>query len=270
MGEHFWSDGSCALDLFAGKTERSVCWGKDYWGPRVTLVAPKVTDLKERQGHSTYSCGLYEGTLLCEGMLPLANLPELGNVQSFATGKHTGCAVKSDSTLVCWGRLDRMYPEPRMQSVKEVQTSPSGDYLCASHSRGLSCWGSMLEFENSRDYLEKYYLNEKPSIEHLDSFALGDTNACVIDNQNLKCWGSRKMNPPPKVKDIKLVVAGAMFFCSLDTANEVRCWTRDHIRVKATPKLNGVVQSFNLPNRNDSKICVNYQGGEEQACWNVF
>ena len=71
----------------------------------------------------------------------------------------------------------------------------------------------------------------------------GSRHACVLDSNEVKCWGDNGVGQTevPKLVGVKQLSAGASHTCALD-AEGVKCWGFNNLGQLNVPKLHGVKQ----------------------------
>ena len=170
---------------------------------------------------TTLSAGEYhtcaiksDSTLACWGENTYGqSTPPPGTfTQVSAGGRHT-CGIQSDSTLACWGdNAWGQYPPP---PGTFLQASAGGVHTCAVKSDGtLACWG-----DNSSG-------QSAPPPGTFTQVSAGDWHSCAVKSDGtLACWGYNvfgQATPPPGT--FTQVSAGAYSTCGLKSDGSIVCW----------------------------------------------
>ncbi|HMJ10847.1 MAG TPA: hypothetical protein VK524_05540 [Polyangiaceae bacterium] len=156
---------------------------------------------------------LYRATpVLTAAAQPLTDVVSVSSGSAWPFTK-TGCAVRQDGTLYCWGDLtwirnngipfisayavqittDGVTPFTKVLQVA-VAAEGSTSYACAlvqgSSAKEIWCWGNNnaeqlgLGDKNKRQYPTKVLGFANPS-----KIVLSDRTACAIDGTSVRCWG---------------------------------------------------------------------------------
>ena len=197
----------------------------------VRIVARKLADgrvefgLQQRQGDNSWSTTLLTQRrffptdarinrwLASSPLTVTASRPAGGYTAVDAGGSHT-CALRSDSTVTCWG------------DNEEGQTdAPSGTFTTIdvgwNHSCGLrtddtvACWGY-----NSAGQADA------PS-GTFTAVSVNGTHSCGIrSDSTIDCWGepSNGGPAPPPGGRFTAISAGWDYSCAIDTAGAIACW----------------------------------------------
>jgi alpha-tubulin suppressor-like RCC1 family protein len=286
------ADVSAGLDhTCAVKTDGSLwCWGGNDRGQlgdgtNVGKVIPKrifASGVKKISTGAKYTCAIKnESSLWCwgennTGQLGLGIIggyyttpqPVTNDVIKVSTGwssvaGHT-CAVKSDSSIFCWG--NNSYGQLGNGSFGNNISSPSSDiYVDAFYNRltdiyhfsvGLShtcavdnsnqiwCWGNnyygQLGIGKDYNYYQTYYSfpRQVTSVGKVKGVSGGYSSTCVIKEDNsLWCWGGNDSGqlgdgtfinrafPHMKITDNVLQISANQYnTCAIISDNSLWCW----------------------------------------------
>jgi len=95
------------------------------------------------------------------------------------------CAIKSDSTLECWG--DNNFGQATPPDGHFSQVGAGEYYTCALKKDGiLVCWGRELF---NKQFEEDYII--KPSTGRFSQISAGNRHACAVKiDGTIECWGN--------------------------------------------------------------------------------
>ncbi|MDB4881255.1 MAG: repeat domain protein [Gemmatimonadetes bacterium] len=115
-----------------------VCFGSDTWGHVSTAPAGKFVDVALGRFHA---CAIRtDGSLVCWGRAasrPPTNLP--GRYKRLALSDYASCAIRDDGALTCWSEFDGVPVFP--DAFTEVAYGSS--HACALRGDGRAiCWGN--------------------------------------------------------------------------------------------------------------------------------
>jgi alpha-tubulin suppressor-like RCC1 family protein len=139
------------------------------------------------------------GTQLLAAPLPASF--GLTNVTQISVGQNTGCVLKTDGSVICWGFVNdgnvRIPPTQVTLPGPALQIAATRGHYCAAMQFGtVACWGS----DNASGQIGSggtapvpltapaiVPLNNQAGVGRL---ALGDGTSCVVDSSgHATCWG---------------------------------------------------------------------------------
>lgn len=135
-------------------------------------------------------------------------LVEPGTVAQVSAGDSHGCALRTDSTVVCWGNNSDLQATPPPGTF--VQISAGGTHSCGIRRYGkVVCWGT---WEN------------RGAPGTFKQVSAGDRHTCgVRTDGRLHCWGYNIYSPVP-TGTFAQVSAGSSHTCAVRTDGSVACW----------------------------------------------
>jgi cysteine-rich repeat protein len=184
----------------------------------------------------------------------------LQNTQHLTSGLFMSCALKSDQTAACWGRLELAPDNPHgvpfpfsviNSGTPRWQTLDAGTYsLCGIDDQGtLSCWGGNASGQLGDGTLEP---NEEPepvrvlgpviSVTSSGSWWYETVHRCARDRQSMVwCWGANQwgqsgasdpahpdwVGEPQMIAELgptTVVSAGTERTCAVTTDGRSICW----------------------------------------------
>jgi YVTN family beta-propeller protein len=144
---------------------------------------------------------------------PLATIPQVSGGYG-----HT-CALRSNGTVVCWGRnTDGESTVPAgLASVARISTGIH--HTCALKTDGtVTCWGL-----NSSGQA-----TVPAGLSSVASIATGGHHTCALKtDQTLTCWGNSsygELTVPGGIGPVLQVAAGQFYTCALKAGGTVACW----------------------------------------------
>ena len=150
---------------------------------------------------------------------PLRGGPDLPNQVISAGGDHS-CGIKSDGTLLCWGKDN--YGQTTVPAGTYTQVSAGGYHTCGLQSDGtLVCWGMNLSGQTT-----------VPAGTYTQVSA-GNNHTCGLkDDDTLLCWGGNDYGQTiVPAGSYTQVSAGGHHTCGLKDDGTLLCWGRnDHER----------------------------------------
>ena len=228
------------------------------------------------------SCGIREGSLYCWGSLasfggvhgreaptfPMQLVPLRydggSNFRSVVMGDVFGCALRSDSVVVCWGvngsgQLGRdtggepAPPGPIGDGFTTVSTGNA--HGCGVKEGRVFCWGDNAAGQSGQPPTTLVVQAPTPvgdATSYLMVDAGGDHTCAIDDQARLFCWGdnsdgqlglgadrvSEVTHVPQLVDDTRrwaTVDAGTDFTCGLTEAGVLYCWGTDGQGQQVTP-----------------------------------
>ncbi|WP_394840475.1 RCC1 domain-containing protein [Pendulispora rubella] len=238
--------------------DRSVrCWGSNADGQ---LGNPQIADLPD---------GGYTFDSRPVAFPQRAAITEVGTLSSgglvfppFGTDVQTGCAVRSDKHVHCWGSDEsaalgrgsasedanlskRPHPEPQPVTglPPSEQVVTSGYFSCALSTLAVRCWGGNDDDNkwsaNSPKKVTSPVEIALPSRRSAKQLAIGTSHICaLLDDAHVACWGSNlsgqlgtsaaSPNPTPTVvpgiENVVELKAASGITCVRTVAGEVQCW----------------------------------------------
>jgi hypothetical protein len=167
----------------------------------------------------TSGCGLrLDQTVQCWGASAFARPPPtLGTVRQLSVSKSHACAVRADQTLRCWG--DAAAPELEPPSGSFLQVAAGLSVSCAIRAGGtLACWGAR---------------PLRPPQGSFSSVSVGVQAACAIDAKGaLTCWGDLPRAPPGTYSAVSV---GTFVACARRTDGGAVCFGADGVARRVGP-----------------------------------
>ena len=163
-------------------------------------------------------CAIIFKKLECWGIWAVANVPQVPPEMEYATKVAVGfgyvCAVSSKQ-LMCWGAAVSGSKKGKgaptnLQDVTDV--AAQGNSTCAIAQKKVTCWGEITS---------PFITLVNPT-----NLTVGLRHACVIDNGEIRCWGSNLENQlgvPRGIKNPRKISAGFNHTCALSDFG-VTCW----------------------------------------------
>ncbi len=149
---------------------------------------------------------------------------QLGSANS-AGGLYHSCALKTDSTVECWGdNSHKQTKVPKRLIAKQIALG--GYHTCALRANNtVKCWGLNI---NKQTEVSKRLIAKQ--------IALGVFHTCALRTDNtVKCWGlnGNKQTDVSKGLVAKQIALGEFHSCALKTDNTVERWGKSsgHIAV---------------------------------------
>lgn len=263
------------------------CWGDNTYGElggttsttcngtkcaTTPVTVPSLSNATAVAVGRALSCALISGgTVKCWGD---NSLGELGNnmlgtsssmpvpvsnltgVTAIAVGGFHACALKSDSTVWCWGddTADELgYPEsmtcdgsssefcspvPMESGADIAQTvAAAGPQTCAVEGGDVECWGTNSSGLGDGATTESIALVGATGISSAKSVSVGDGTACaLISGGTVECWGAGPLGngttassaSPMLVSNLSNATAVAVTVegaCVILTTGAVSCWS---------------------------------------------
>lgn len=180
-----------------------------------------------------------------------------------AGGKHS-CAIRMDSSVVCWG--DNHYDQITVSGDLRAKDIKLGHaHSCVrDHNNHIQCWGwnrfqqcniddaiGDVEIKAIATGTRQYYaikidnsvhscgnneygqLNIPAKLGPIHAIDAGFRHTCAIkmENNRLQCWGRNtygQKNIPIDLVEVKKVALGNEHTCVIDYNNRLRCWGRNN------------------------------------------
>lgn len=227
-----------------------VCWGFNGGGETGdgTTTTPKtspgsaigLSDVKAIASGPYFNCAVMTGKVFCWGQVPLsgasvstpAEVPSVSGVTAIAAGANHVCAVRSDSTVVCWGSNTLGQLGNGATAYYGFGIGPIGGAPNSSSTPGA------VQFHTST--------TTKVNLTGAVAVAAGQYHSCALMNDaKVKCWGDNQngalgaTSQAPwaafiasqtsaievdGVAGVTQLVAGKSFNCALLTNKNVKCW----------------------------------------------
>ena len=212
----------------------------------------------------------------------LPDVPPNGGFVSLSVSGSSGCALRPDGRMQCWGFGDSGNPSGDMPLA---QLSIDGGLLCGIDQEGIShCWG--------QDWLEGEYRDSDETF----SFPPNDVQlsqvsvahiyidsgkvCCPVDHAHIcgllldgtvQCWGDD--NFVPEIDgDCKSISTGFIGGCCLLETGEARCWNWSGSVNDATKEKS--VEVFSAPGDTRFRsisvghaMCGIRADNNQEACW---
>lgn len=206
-------------DGYVSTEDWSALWGAQADHPLST--EPLWTEVAAGRNHS---CGLRSSTAVCWGsdFWGESSAPTIP-LTSITVGWRHSCGLRSDGTAICWGDDASGQSSPPTETF---QSLGAGDFFtCGLTTDGRAlCWGN-----TSRDTWEL-----PPTDRRFQHLAVGDRNACGVDDGAVHCWGETRwaQGQPPAEYAFDELELGYEEACGrIVETGTVACWGNlDRIR----------------------------------------
>lgn len=144
-------------------------------------------------------------------------VPEISSVGELSAGGYHACGLKTDGSIVCWGRNSSGQAAPPPGLIA-VQVSAGQTHTCALKADGtIVCWG-----DNSWGEL-----NVPAGLVAIQVGA-GTYNTCAVRTDNtVVCWGgdpNGQSTVPAGLTSVAMVSPALEHTCALKTDGTVVCW----------------------------------------------
>lgn len=164
---------------------------------------------------------------------PHPSTPDVARVVDISSAASRTCALRSDGTVVCWGKPFQGITNLALDGVTQV--SVGSDRLCVvTKERGVICM--KLPFNDNEPIGEPVLVSE---LDEVTQISVGGAHACALRaTGELYCWGDNTFgqigdgtytttNDPvlAKLDGVLSVSAGDFQTCAI-TANGGFCWGR--------------------------------------------
>jgi hypothetical protein len=160
---------------------------------------------------SAHTCGLKtDGTVVCWGRdYEGQSTPPSGTFTQISAGIFHNCGIKTDGTLSCWGNNNSGQSSPPPGTF--LQVAAGGDHSCALKTDStIICWGANYDSQSS------------PLSGTLTQITAGDYFNCGLKaNGTLECWGNAPTAPS---NNFTYISAGYSTVCGLKTDGTGTCW----------------------------------------------
>ena len=151
-------------------------------------------------------------------------VPVVSSVGQIAAGGYHTCALKTDGSVVCWGRNFAHQSTPPAGLVG-VQLSSGANHSCVVKADGtVACWGDDLEGQSS----------VPPGLLAVQVGAGANHTCAVTQDATVVCWGvtnpaddKGQTTVPAGLTSVTEVAGGADHTCALKTDGTVVCWGTD-------------------------------------------
>ena len=164
-------------------------------------------------GHSHTCAVRTDSTVVCWGSNVYGEgVAPPGTYKAVSSGGFHNCALKIDGTAACWGNPTGVGTPP---AGTFVALSAGGQHNCAIKTDGsMACWGA----DNAGQ--------ATPLPGTFTAVSAGALFSCAIRSvQTLACWGDDtqgQASPPPG--SFKAVAAAALHACAIKTDGTLTCW----------------------------------------------
>jgi len=256
-----------------------------------------------------HSCAWMEGKVRCWGQNRQATLgvgseleyvkrPKplrgLADARQVVLGHDSGCALRTDGMVVCWGRntqgqlgdgtmTRRAAPGPVKSLPKATAVAAGAVHTCALSADGtVRCWGSnnygQLGDGSRERRLTPVAVAGLPG--KVAQIACGAFHTCaVLADGQVACWGangSQQIGRPepsraPKpalvagLTEVKGLALGAGHTCAVVGGGEVRCWGDNSLGQLGQPRTGAPPQPVPQPVESLSDV-VELQAGKGHTC----
>lgn len=144
-------------------------------------------------------------------------LPQIRN-GAIAAGKSHTCALRSDSTITCWG--DSRYGQTRTPAGTFTSVEAAGNNSFGIRvDKTLECWGNLQQCE-ALTSAGPYVVFDAASLDGSSSKACG-----IREGGTVECWdlftGDRLNSPSGTFIDVS---AGPYYSCGVRTDRTTMCW----------------------------------------------
>ena len=147
-------------------------------------------------------------------------LPDDVAFTQITVGKHHACALRPDTTALCWGsNVNGSLNFPDRLAFRQIAAGLN--FNCGLRSdRAITCWG-----ENNAG-------QTSPPDGSFDEITAGRSHACALDDGALICWGADFPDGAETIQELpplSAIQAGAGFTCGLTPNADMACWN-NHAR----------------------------------------
>jgi len=177
--------------------------------------------------------------------------------QVSAGEKHT-CAIKTDSTVACWGDGLAADVPAGLGPVAQLSQGIHSYAECAvKTNQSLACWGD-------------YVADIPAGLGAVRQVAVGDAQACAIRDKDTTaiCWGYNdygQATPPADLGAISQITAGRVFTCAVKAIDSnVVCWGLDSDKQATVPSDLGAVKSVSA---GGAHACAIKASDSTVVCW---
>ena len=177
------------------------------------------------------------------------------DARSVSAGGNTTCAVRTDTTLWCWGTIDssldivggitrsNVAVPTKLPFINVKSVAVGAQHSCALLLDGaVWCWGSNRFGQLGNGTTTSSVIPVLVVGHTFSSVAVGTDASCAVDVKNaVWCWGSNAFHRlglrgsssrtlPTKVPKVmaQSVVIGDAFACVISTSEKIQCWGRNN------------------------------------------
>jgi alpha-tubulin suppressor-like RCC1 family protein len=229
--------------------------GYDYFGHGNDAVLPVEQHIQIATSRSTGCAMKTDGSVGCwgnENALGVEDVPQ-GTYAQLASSKQTSthCVLGTTGVIDCWG--DSWGNSPFLIGGANLQISLGGYGYCALRAAGdVRCWNT------AGEELE----TPEGSYAQVD---VGEDHVCALTRESgISCWGDDtylQVSTAPAETGYTSIQAGYWASCALDLAGEISCWGDDQSGlVSAAPE-----GSFDQVELSDIGCAMDATG--EISCW---
>ncbi|WP_419840838.1 RCC1 domain-containing protein [Candidatus Poriferisodalis sp.] len=157
-------------------------------------------------------------------------VPQTGNYRDISTSYAHACALRTDSTVKCWGINRHGEADAPSGTFKAITTGGEVSWwphrhksiaYFAAHSCGIrtddtiECWGANNAWQSTEPHGK------------FKAVSAGSYHTCAISMEDrLICWGGNDYNQAPGLHfdTYKAVSAGASHTCAIKSDDTLKCW----------------------------------------------
>ena len=226
------SSTTCAV-----RNNRVYCWGdSSAITQAVPTITTHITDIAVAANHA---CIIDAGSVRCWGQNPtydgevfdIINVPSFvreGNVKAISLNDTSACAITEERLVRCWGNSAAKFAT-QLQLTGLRHIVAANDYVMTLDDDGIQAWGDAA--------------HQAPSLPSVRApqFIHGDGHTyCMIDGDNIRCWGQSQsiLNTIPMdiVNPFALSVYGNN--ACVIAQHGVTCWGDNAGGITQVPMLN--------------------------------
>jgi alpha-tubulin suppressor-like RCC1 family protein len=224
-----WGGLACGIE----NDDALVCWGNEDFN----LHPPAGTYLAV-DARAPCAIRLSDGGIVCWGWSQdWANPVPEGSFKALSIGD-VGCALRTDDTVICWGKSRIMAAMGVYPDGTFVQIAEGGLFACGLRGDGqLVCWGSVEDWASTTDSREA----PQPQGTFVQIAAGADAACGVRTDGTLACWGMVWGLVPPEGNYLQISIGYtepseiSVYFCALRTDGIVVCWGENNHGAASPP-----------------------------------
>ncbi len=194
----------------------------DVSSPAVVSQLTNIVGLSSGEGPLCFI--RLDGSVICSktsssaATVTYTSVPGLSNATSVFSGVYHSCAVKTDATVVCWGRnasgqlgdgtgVDSSSPVAVRGINGALAVSGGENHTCAIKSDGtVLCWGfnylGQLGSSGGTYELSPVVIYGVTGAKSISS--AGNMNCVLSANDSVACWGDTRLKTSQVVRDVQL------------------------------------------------------------------